>query len=214
MAKAGAFDNASHLGLHSELGAPGIAELWQRGIVDNARKTVHRGVCVAAAWSGCDGNDMRIIRDNPAFNLYDPDYVLNPLLMALNHRMTSINSAVAVDLLGQIASEDRFGGNMINGTGGQPDAHISAALCKGGRAITVMRSTALEGSISKIVAKHEAGTLITIPRYLADTIVTEHGVARLLDKNHRQRAEELISIAHPSFRAELREQARQLVGTL
>lgn len=128
--------------------------------------------------------------------------------------MTSINSAVAVDLLGQIASEDRFGGHMINGTGGQPDTHISAAICRDGRAITVMRSTAVEGTINKIVARHEAGTLITIPRYLADTIVTEHGVARLMDKNHRQRAEELISIAHPDFRAELRKEALELVGSL
>jgi 4-hydroxybutyrate CoA-transferase len=126
--------------------------------------------------------------------------------------MTSINSAIAVDLLGQIASEDRFGGNMVNGTGGQPDTHISAALCKDGRAITVLRSTAMDGALSKIVAKHEAGTLVTIPRYLADTIVTEFGVARLLDKNHRQRAEELISIAHPDYRAELRNQASELWG--
>lgn len=214
MIRAGAFDDAKHLGIHTELGAPGLAKLWQRGIVDNSRKTVHPGRAVAVAWSGCDGEDMRIIRDNPAFNLFDPDYLLNPLLMAQNRQMTSVNSAVAVDLLGQVASECRFGGHMINGTGGQPDTHISAALCKGGRAVTVMRSTALEGSISKVVAKHEAGTLVTIPRYLADTIVTEHGVARLLDKNHRQRAEELISIAHPDFRAELRKQALELWGEL
>jgi len=210
--RAGAFDDAHHLGIHTELGSPGLAKLWQRGIVDNSRKTVHRGHAVAVAWSGCDGEDMRIIRDNPAFQLFDPDYALNPLLMAQNTQMTSINSAVAVDLLGQIASEDRFGGNMINGTGGQPDTHISAALSKGGRAITVMHATALGGTISKVVAKHEAGTLVTIPRYLADTIVTEFGVARLLDKNHRQRAAELIAIAHPDFRAELRKAADQLVG--
>ncbi|HLZ68696.1 MAG TPA: acetyl-CoA hydrolase/transferase C-terminal domain-containing protein [Dehalococcoidia bacterium] len=214
MVKAGAFDVAHGLGIHTELGSPGLAQLWQRGIVDNARKRLHHGASVAVAWSGCDGEDMRIIRDNPAFQLYDPDYLLNPLLMAQNPRMTSINSAVAVDVLGQIASEDRFGGNMINGTGGQPDTHISAALCKDGRAITVMRSTALAGSVSKVVARHEAGTLITIPRYLADTIVTEHGVARLLDKNHRQRAAELISIAHPDFRAELRKEAAKIVGEL
>jgi len=134
--------------------------------------------------------------------------------MAQNRQMTSINSAIAVDLLGQIASEDRFGGNMVNGTGGQPDTHISAALCPDGRAITVMRSTALEGTITKVVAKHEAGTLVTIPRYLSDTIVTEYGVAKLLDKNHRQRAEEMISIAHPDFRAELRAAAKELVGSL
>ena len=108
--------------------------------------------------------------------------------------------------------EDRFGGHMINGTGGQPDTHLAASLCPDGRAITVLRSTALNGTTSKIVAKHESGTLITIPRYLADTIVTEYGVAQLLDKNHRQRAEELISIAHPDFRGELRKQASELWG--
>ena len=214
MFKAGAFDDAKHLGIHTELGSPGLAKLWQRGIADGSMKTIHKGAAVAVAWTGCDGEDMRIIRDNPVFQLYDPDYLLNPLLMAQNRRMTSINSAVSVDLLGQIASESRFGGHMINGTGGQPDTHISATFCKDGRAITVMRSTALEGTISKIVPQLEAGTLVTIPRFLADTIITEHGVAHLLDKNHRQRAEELISIAHPDFRAELRDQARELWGEL
>ena len=214
MFKAGAFDDAKHLGLHTELGSPGLAKLWQRGILDNSMKTIHRGKSVAVAWSGCDGEDLQIIADNPAFELYDPDYLLNPRLMSQNRNMTSINSAIGVDLLGQIASEDRFGGHMVNGTGGQPDTHLSAALSPGGRAITVMRSTALEGTLTKVVARHEAGTLVTIPRYLADTIVTEHGVARLLDKNHRQRAEELISIAHPDFRAELRQQANDLVGSI
>jgi 4-hydroxybutyrate CoA-transferase len=214
MFKAGAFDDAKHLGLHTELGSPGLAKLWARGILDNSRKTIHRGKSVAVAWSGCDGEDLNIIRGNPAFELHDPDVILSPLYMAQNYNMTSINSAVAVDLLGQIASEDRFGGHMINGTGGQPDTHISAALSKGGRAITVLRSTAVEGSITKIVAQHEAGTLVTIPRYLADTIVTEYGVARLMDKNHRQRAAELISIAHPNYRADLRHQAEFLWGKL
>ncbi len=214
MFKAGAFDDAHHLGLHTELGSPGLAKLWERGIMDGSLKTIHKGKAVAVAWSGCDGEDLQIIRDNPAFELYDPDYLLNPLLMAQNRQMTSINSAIAVDLLGQIASEDRFGGHMVNGTGGQPDTHLSASLCKDGRAITVMRSTALEGTLSKVVARHEAGTLVTIPRYFADTIVTEYGVARLLDKNHRQRADEMISVAHPDFRAELRKEAAELVGTL
>jgi len=214
MFKAGAFDDAHDLGLHTELGSPGLARLWERGILTGARKSIHRHRAVATAWTGCDGQDLKIIAGNPAFELYDSDYLLDPLLMARNNQMTSINSAVAVDLLGQIASEDRFGGHMINGTGGQPDTHLSAALCKNGRAITVLRSTALEGTVSKIVAQHPEGTLVTVPRYLADTVVTEYGIARLLDKNHRQRAEELISIAHPDFRGELRKQAKQLWGTL
>lgn len=214
MFKAGAFDDAHDLGLHTELGSPGLARLWERGILTGRRKTIHPGRAVATAWTGCDGDDLRIIVDNPFFELYDSDYLLNPLLMARNHQMTSINSAVAVDLLGQIASEDRFGGHMINGTGGQPDTHLAASLCPNGRAITVLRSTALEGTVSKIVAQHPEGTLVTIPRYLADTVVTEYGIARLLDKNHRQRAEELIAIAHPDFRAELRKQAQDLWGRL
>jgi 4-hydroxybutyrate CoA-transferase len=209
---AGAFDDAHHLGIHTELGSPGLAKLWARGIVDGSRKTLFPHKSIAVAWSGCDGEDYKIIADNPAFELHSPEQILNPAFMSQNRQMTSINSAIAVDLLGQIASEDRFGGHMVNGTGGQPDTHISAALCKDGRAVTVMRSTAMEGSVSKVTAKHEAGTLITIPRYLADTVITEFGVARLLDKNHRQRAEELISIAHPDFRAELRKEAQELWG--
>ena len=212
MFMAGAFDDAKHLGVHTELGSPGLAKLWARGIIDGSRKTLFPHKSVAVAWTGCDGEDLRIIADNPAFELHPPENILNPAFMSQNRQMTSINSAIAVDLLGQIASEDRFGGHMVNGTGGQPDTHMSAAFCKDGRAITVMRSTAMEGSISKVVAKHDAGTLVTIPRYLADTIITEFGVARLLDKNHRQRADELISIAHPDFRAELREQAKELWG--
>lgn len=209
---AGAFDDAKHLGVHTELGSPGLAKLWARGIIDGSRKTLFPGKSVAVAWSGCDGEDFKIIANNPAFELHLPENILNPAFMSQNRQMTSINSAISVDLLGQIASEDRFGGHMVNGTGGQPDTHISAALCKDGRAITVMRSTAMEGSVSKLLAKHDAGTLVTIPRYLADTIITEYGVARLLDKNHRQRAQELIAIAHPDFRADLRKEAQELWG--
>jgi 4-hydroxybutyrate CoA-transferase len=212
MFNAGAFDELEDLGLHTELGSPGLAKLWQRGVLNNSRKSIHRGKSVAVAWSGCDGEDLELIRNNPEFELYEPNYLLHPTTTAQNSQMTSINSAVAVDLLGQIASEDRYGGHMINGTGGQPDTHLGATLCRDGRAVIVLRSTALGGSLSKIVAQHPAGTLVTIPRYLADTIVTEYGVARLLDKNHRQRADELIAIAHPDFRGELRKQAHELWG--
>ncbi len=212
MFEAGAFDDAKHLGLHTELGSPGLARLWARGILDGSKKSIHQGKAVAVAWSGCDADDLEIIRDNPAFELYDPSYLLNPTLIAQNHQMTSINSAIAVDLIGQVASEDRYGGMMVNGTGGQPDNHMGAALCPTGRAIIVLRATALGGAVSKIVPKHEAGTLITVPRYLADTVITEFGIARLLDKNHRQRAQELIRIAHPDFRDELAKEARALWG--
>ena len=102
------------------------------------------------------------------------------------------------------------GSRLINGTGGQPEAHIAAILSKGGRAITLLPSTAMNGAVSRVVAQHEAGSIVTIPRYFADTVITEHGVARLWGKNHRQRAEELIAVAHPDFRADLRREAQRL----
>jgi 4-hydroxybutyrate CoA-transferase len=99
---------------------------------------------------------------------------------------------------------------MINGTGGQPEAHIGALFSKGGRAITLLPSTALGGSVSRVVSQQEEGALITIPRFFADIVISEYGVASLMGKNHRQRAEELIAIAHPDFRADLRKQAQRL----
>ena len=93
---------------------------------------------------------------------------------------------------------------IINGIGGQPETHMGALYSKGGRAITLLFSTALVGAVSRIVPMMEEGSLITIPRFFADTIVTEYGVANLIDKNHWERAEALIAIAHPDFRGELR----------
>ena len=98
---------------------------------------------------------------------------------------------------------------MVSGTGGQLAFAIGAALAKGGRNITVLPSTAREGKVSRIVPQLEAGTVGTVPRTLADIVVTEYGIARLKGKTQRQRAEELISIAHPDFQAELRSKAQR-----
>jgi 4-hydroxybutyrate CoA-transferase len=212
MPRMGAFDGKHDLGLHTEMVAPGIARLVDAGIINGRRKSIHRGKAVAIAWSGSDPDDLRIIDDNPAFELYDPDHVLNIATLAANYRQTSINNAINIDLTGQINSETVLGAKMMNGTGGQPETHIGAFLCPGGRAITLLQSTAVGGAISRIVPQLEAGALVTVPRYFADTVVTEFGIARLLGKNHRERAAELIAIAHPDHRAELREAAKQLFG--
>jgi 4-hydroxybutyrate CoA-transferase len=212
MPRLGAFDTKHDLALHTEMVAPGIAKLVDRGIITGRRKTIHRGKAIAIAWSGSDTADLKIIDDNPAFELYDPEYVLKLSTLAANYRQTSINNALSVDLTGQINSETVLGARMMNGTGGQPETHIGAFLCPGGRAITLLPSTAMGGAISRIVAQFEPGTLVTIPRYFADTIVTEYGIARLLGKNHRERAHELIAVAHPDHRAELREAASRLFG--
>lgn len=212
MPRLGAFDRKHDLGLHTEMVAPGIARLVDAGVITGRRKTIHKGKAIAVAWSGSDPDDLKIIDDNPAFELYDPEYVLKLSTLAANYRQTSINNAISIDLTGQINSETLMGARMMNGTGGQPETHIGAFLSPGGRAITLLASTAVGGAISRIVPQLEAGALVTIPRYFADTVVTEFGIARLLGKNHRERAAELIAIAHPDFRSELTEAATRLFG--
>lgn len=210
MARLGAFAGKQHLGIHTELGWPGLARMWRDGIVDGSRKKLHHGKSVAAAWTGCDPNDLAIIDSNPHFELYDPEYVLHPRTLTRFDRFVAINNAITVDLLGQINAESVFGGRIINGTGGQPEMHMAGAFSPHGRAITLLPSTAMGGAVSRIVAQMDAGSLITVPRFYADTVITEYGVARLWGKNHRQRAEELIAVAHPDHRDDLRAQARAL----
>ena len=212
LVRAGAFDECRELGLHSEMTIPGWTRLVRNGNMTDRGKRFRPGVAVAAAWAGSTPADPDFIADNPRFELHPSDVVLDPRIMSSNERVHSINSAINVDLQGQINAQTAHGSRMINGTGGQPDSHYAACCSKGGRAITVMRSTAFDGAVSRIVATHEPGTTVTIPRFLADTIVTEHGVARLFGKSVRERAAELIAIAHPDFRSELRREAKGLFG--
>lgn len=209
---AGAFDNKHDLGLHTEMVAPGIARLVEEGVINGSRKQTHVGKAIAVAWSGSTAEDLRIVTNNPKFAVHDPDYVLDVRNIAKNDNVRSLNNALSIDLVGQINSESVFGSRMINGTGGQPETHMGAILSHGGRAITMLPSTAMGGAVSRIVATHEGGSMVTVPRYFADTIVTEYGVARLWGKNHRQRAQELIAVAHPDFRAKLRQQASAMLG--
>ncbi len=210
MVRAGAFDGKEDLGIHTEMACPGMASLVARGIVTGRRKTLHWGKAVAAAWSGSDEQDIRLVAGNPTFQVYDPEYVLDLRTLGQIDNFYAINNAISVDLFGQINSESVFGPRMVNGTGGQPELHLGAFISRGGRAITLLPSTALGGAVSRIVGTHEAGSLVTIPRFFADTVITEYGVARLAGKNHRERAEELIAVAHPDFRAELRREAQRL----
>lgn len=214
LAKAGAFDKKIDLGLHTEMVTPGIAKLVDGGVITGKRKQIHAGIAIASAWSGSDEEDLAIITNNPKFEAYDPQYVLDITRMSRNDNVHSINNALSVDLIGQINAETVFGSRMINGSGGQPDAHLSAILSKGGHAITLIPSTAMDGAVSRIVATHDAGSIVTVPRFFADTIITEYGIARLWGKNHRQRAQELIAVAHPDHRAELRAQAETFLGAI
>ncbi len=211
MVKLGVFDDRNDLGIHTEMGAPGIADLVKRGIINGKYKTLHPGKAVFSTLAGCDAEDIEFAHNNPAFELYDSDYVANIITTAKHDNMISVNNCLQIDLTGQINSESQFGNRMINGQGGQTELHIGACLSKGGRAISLLPSTAM-GGVSTIVPQLDEGALVTIPRQFADTIVSEYGVARLLDKTHRERAEELINIAHPDHRDFLREEAKRLFG--
>ncbi len=212
MVKLGVFDERKDLGMHTELIPPGITSLVEKGILNGSKKNQFVGKVVATAWSGGGDEDMAFIDDNPVFQLFDPEFILDLRRISQNDRQVSINNALSVDFTGQINAESIFGAMMINGTGGQPENHIAAFLSKGGKAITLLPSTALDGAVSRIVPQLEAGSLVTIPRYYADMVVTEYGVARLLGKNHRDRAHELVAIAHPDHRADLEKAAIDLFG--
>ncbi len=206
----GVFDDKHDLGFYSEMAARGLGTLVERGIVTGKYKTFHPGKVTVSSFTGCNREDLDIIDGNPIFEQYDSEYVLDIRNISQNDNFVSINNAVAVDLTGQINVETGVGSRFINGHGGQPEMHIGAILSKGGRAITLLPSTALNGTRSRIVSHLDQGAVVTIPRYYADCIVTEYGIARLMGKDTRQRAEELITVAHPDFRAELRKAAKEL----
>ena len=206
----GAFDDKHDLGIYSEQSARGFGDLVERGIVTGRYKTFHPGKVTVSSFFGCGPEDIEIIDGNPIFEQYDSEYILDIRNISQNDNFVSINNAVAVDLTGQINVETSIGARFVNGHGGQPEMHIGAVLSKGGKAITLVPSTALEGTVSRIVPQLDQGAVVTVPRYYADYIVTEYGIARLMGKDCRQRAEELIAVAHPDFRADLEREAQKL----
>ncbi|MDP2855910.1 MAG: acetyl-CoA hydrolase/transferase C-terminal domain-containing protein, partial [bacterium] len=202
-------EKKNDLGIHSENLPRGMASLVMKGVVTGKYKNINQGKVVSTACGGGTKEEMDFINMNPLFELYGSDYVLDPRVISSHDNMVAINAALAVDLTGQIAAES-IGSMMVSGTGGQLAFAIGAALSKGGRNVTVLASSAKNGKISKIVPRLESATVVTVPRTLADIVVTEYGIARLKGKTQRQRAEELINIAHPDFRAELRTEAKKM----
>ena len=210
MPQLGVFDSRKDLGWHSEMGAPGIIDLVRKGVITGDRKTLNRGKAIFTGMDGCKADEITWAADNPLIELHDSIEVLRMTNIAAHDNMTSINNALSIDLTGQINSETVFGARLYNGTGGQPEFHMGSVMSQGGRAITLLRSRAVGGAVSRIVANHDEGAVITIPRTFADTVITEFGVARLLGKSIRERAQELINIAHPDFRPDLQSAAQKL----
>jgi len=205
----GALENRVDLGWHSETTPRGIIKLVREGVINGKRKNCNQGKAVAVAVGGGTKEDMDFVNGNPMFELYDADYVLDPGIIATNDKVVAVNSIVSIDLTGQIAAES-VGPTMLSGPGGQLAFAIGAHLSKEGQYVCTLLSTAKEGTVSRIVPLLEPGTIVTVPRTLADVVVTEYGIARLRGKSQRERALELISVAHPDFRSELNEAAERL----
>ena len=204
--RAGAFDNHVDLGLYSELTPRGTTKLIEGGVITNNRKSIHRGKCISTA-AGGGRDDVTFINENPMFELYNVEYVVNPMTVAQNDNFVAMNQAMAIDLSGQSTAET-LGTYQWSAPGGQPVMAMGALMAKGGRSILMLPSTSNDGTKSRIVSVLPEGTSVTIPRYLSDIVVTEYGVAYMRWKTLRERAEALIAIAHPDFRGELEKAAR------
>ncbi|MBW2053612.1 MAG: hypothetical protein JRI85_15440, partial [Deltaproteobacteria bacterium] len=206
----GVFDDLNDISIFSELAVPEMAFLIKRGIATGKYAALHPGKAVFTALTGLTAEELLWVDNNPLIELYPGEYILNIPNISKNDNMVSINNGVAVDFTGQLTCESQFGPRLINGSGGQIEFHIGAFLSKGGKAVTILPSTFGNGAISTIVPYFEKGTLVTLSRYWADYVVTEWGVAQLVGKTHRERAEELIQVAHPDFRDELKEAAKEI----
>lgn len=204
----GVLDNKHDLGYFAELTVPGTVELVRKGVITSRYMTTHPGRFVTTT-AGNSLEDLEFINNNPMFEFYDVGYIHDPRVIARNDNMVAINNAIAIDLTGQIAAS-HIGPRAYSGTGGHLSYALGAFMSKGGRYICVLPSTARGGTVSRIVPQFEPGQIVTVPRDIADIVVTEYGVARLLNKSQRERANELIAIAHPDFRSELRKHAQKL----
>jgi 4-hydroxybutyrate CoA-transferase len=207
VAAGGAFEGKHDLGWHSEITPSNVLPWMMDGTINSSRKTLDRGLAVTTSVNPDTPETDEWVANSGLIETRPVREVNAIPIIAAQERMCSINNAFQVDLTGQICSESR-GTTVYNGTGGQPEFHIGAFIAPGGKAITVLPSTFEGGQRSRLVPLIDDGSFVTVPRSFADYVVTERGIARLAGKSQRQRAEELIAIAHPDHQAELR-RARQ-----
>lgn len=202
--------NRNDLGIHTELFSDGAMELMKLGVVNNKKKSVHVGKSVCTFASGTT-ELYGWLDENPMVEFYPVDYINNAHIVSLNEKVFSVNSAIQIDLQGQVCAET-IDGKQFSGIGGQMDFVRGATWSKGGKSIIAMPSTTKNDSISKIVPVFKPGDAVTTPRNDVDYVVTEYGVAHLRGQDIRERARRLISIAHPNFRDELKDQFEFVYG--
>jgi acyl-CoA hydrolase/RimJ/RimL family protein N-acetyltransferase len=196
-----------HLGVHTEMLSDGVMALAQAGVITGKEKTLLPGKMVTSFVMGSRAL-YQWVHDNPAVEMRPSGFTNDPFTIARNDRMMSINSALAVDLTGQVAA-DTLGGRFFSGIGGQVDFIRGAARSRGGRPILALPSTAKDGRVSRIQAAFEEGAGVVTSRGDVHYVVTEYGIADLWGKNIRERAMALIEIAHPDFRADLLAKAKE-----
>ena len=199
------------LGVHSELFSDGVIELVNSGVLTNSRKTLHPGKIIAGFMLG--SKDLyHWADDNPLIEMHRTEYVNDPFVIAQNERMVAINSAIEVDLTGQVCA-DSIGPKLYSGVGGQLDFIYGASRSKGGVPIIALPSTTTlkDGTlVTRIASVLKQGAGVVTSRNHVHYVVTEYGIADLYGKTIRQRARQLINIAHPDFRIDLEQQARNL----
>ena len=196
------------LGIHTELFCPGMVHLIRKGVVTGRKKSIHPWKHVFTNALG-DRDMYEFINDNPSMESYPVSYTNAPHVISQNDNMISINSTLEVDILGQCNSEF-LGGSQFSGTGGQLDYVRGAFHSKGGKSIIAFYSTAHDGDVSRIVPRFDPGTAVTTPRMDTHYLATEYRVVNLKGKSTRERALDIISLAHPKFRDDLLKEAENM----
>ena len=195
------------LGMQTEIITGGVAQLVEQGVVTGKYKTLHRGKVVASI-ALVPEEELAMIDGNPVYELYQFGYVDDVRYLSQQNNLVAINNALQVDLTGQIASET-IGPKVWTGVGGQTAFSIAANYSPGGRSISVLPSTSLVAGerVSRIRPMLTEGAVVTVPRTMVDYVVTEYGIAHLRGKTVKERAGELIAVAHPDFRTDLKNSA-------
>lgn len=199
--------NHKNLGIHTELFSDGVMHMVEAGVVTCRAKSIHTGKVVAGFVIGTKAL-FDYVNDNPIIELHPTEYVNDPFIIAQNDKMVSINSALEVDLTGQVCA-DSIGTKFYSGVGGQVDFVRGACRSKGGMSIIALPSTAKDDTLSRIVPMLKPGAGVTTTRNDVRYIATEYGIATLFGKTIAQRVQELINVAHPKFREELAAAARE-----
>lgn len=200
-------DGYKDLGIHTEMISDGAMRAIERGIITGNAKTLHAGKAVITFALG-SADLYRFLDNNPMIEAHPVEYVNDPRVACRNDKLVAINSAIEVDLTGQVCS-DSIGTYIYSGFGGQVDFIRAAAHSKGGKPVIAVQATAKKGTQSRIVSTLKPGAGVVTSRADVHYVVTEYGVVHLFGKNLRERAEALISIAAPQFRAELEAQAKE-----